>query len=198
MEVLNYDKKTLMHEYSECADLKALVARLERQAQLSGKVICSIRLNGMALSETDETRFAETQVSEIDQLELKLETTTKLVAETLISLRDSLQRLKDRSLSVADMVRQNPAGNAQIQFSHLMEQMRCLTEALSTLKFRARLNEDSIAVWSRAEGSTAKMIKELLQAFSAQDFILVGDILEYELHNLLEQWVEVIDYCDFD
>lgn len=198
MQTLRYNKNELSEHYAECKILKDLVTRLENNAQLEGKVVCSIRLNGMPLSEEDELRFAETLIDEIEDLEVQIESTNKLVAETLISLRDSLVKLQDRTLQVADLVRENPVGRAQIDFSSLMEQTRYLTEALATLKYRARLNQNTIPIWTSAETNTKKMIRELLTAFSTQDFVTVGDILEYELYSLLGQWVEVIDDCDFD
>ena len=69
--------------------------------------------------------------------------------------------------------------------------------ALSALKPRMLPVESSLTQWSAAEAKSRAMIRELLQAFERQDFVLVSDVLEYEMYNLMEAWLEVIDRCEF-
>lgn len=198
MEIIRFDKAQLSAKHADCKDFKELVKKLESKVRLDGKVICAITLNGMRLSESDEARFAGAILNEIDTLEIAIEGTQTLVAETLMTLRDTLTRLQARTVRIAELIRENPSGPAQFEFSGLMEQTQFFTEALAALKPRAKLVSESATLWANAETSTQSMIRELLQAFSRSDFVLVADVLEYELFNLLEQWIGVLDHCDFD
>lgn len=198
MEIIRFDRHQITAGHSECENFKDLIGKLETQVRSAGKVICTIVLNGIKLSEADEVRFADAKISEIESIEIAVEGTEALVSDTLVTLRDTLTRIQMRTVRIADLIRDNPTGPAQFEFAGLMEQTQFLTEALAALKPRARLLGESANLWAKAEKGTQAMIRELLQAFSRNDFVLVADVLEYELFNLLGQWIEVLDHCEFD
>lgn len=197
MEVRKWTRTELAEQYPNCGFLKDVVQSVEAEAKDVGKVVCTITLNGKKLNESDEIRFAATQVAAIDSLAVELEETQKLVADTLISLREGLVAMQNRSLRVADLVRVDPAGPAHQGFASLMEETRYLTEALQALRHRMVETDDQARLWKAAEGKSQSVIRELIKAFQVQDFVLVGDVLEYEMFNLMEAWVHVIDSCEF-
>ncbi len=197
MEVKSWTQEELLTQYPHCDLLKDVVHHLEEDAKNLGKVVCTITLNGRKLNEDDEIKFAGTSVTGIESLSVELEETRKLVADTLITLRDGLVAMQNRALSVADMVRVDPAGPAHQGFSSLMEEARYLTEALRALRHRMVETDQQARLWRAAEAKSQAVIRELIKAFQAQDFVLVGDVLEYEMFNLMESWIHVIDSCDF-
>lgn len=197
MEVMSWTQTELEEKFPGCRRLNEIVGAIEQRAEVEGKVVCRIIVNDMKFNEEDESRFGQTQISEIKKLSVELESTDKLVAETLISLKQGLAAIRDRSVEAADLIRENPTGRAQIEFSSVMEETNFLMEALSALKPRMLPVESALEQWASAEAKSRAMIQELLKAFEGQDFILVSDVLEYEMYNLMETWLEVIDRCEF-
>jgi hypothetical protein len=198
MEVISYSAEDISQNYPGCAEIQHLIKAIEKSAKLAGKVVCTVEVNGMLLTEDDEVRLGTASVKDVKSLKVSMEETQKLISDTIINLRAGLSGVRDRCVRVADLVRENPAGPAQFEFSGLMEQTKFLTDALGALKPRLINNSDFIQKWQTAERKNRQTIRELLQAFKTQDFTLVSDVLEYEMHNLMEVWIEVIDQCDFD
>ena len=198
MEVMSWTQSELEEKFPDCNRLNEIVVAIEQGAEVEGKVVCRVIVNDMKFNEEDETKFGQTSVTEIKNLSVELESADKLVAETLVSLKQGLAAIRDRSVNAADLIRENPTGKAQIEFSAVMEETNFLMEALSALKPRLIPAKGSLSQWATAEAKSRAMIRELLQAFERQDFILVSDVLEYEMYNLMETWLEVIDICEFN
>ena len=197
MEVVSWTQAEIEEKFPECNRLQDVVGAIERDAESVGKVVCRVIVNDMKFNEEDEKKFAQTSIKEVQKLSVELESTDRLVAETLISLEQGLTAVKEKSVQAADLIRENPMGKAQIEFSSVMEETNFLMEALTALKPRMHENTAALEKWSAAEAKSRAMIRELLQAFERQDFILVSDVLEYEMYNLMEAWLEVIDSCEF-
>lgn len=197
MEVIAWTRKDLESLFPEQKNLGQIVTAIEERAEDEGKVLCRITVNGMKFDESDENRFASTSLESVNELIVELEVTDKLVADTLVSLNQGLEAIRDRSVNLADAIRENPMGRAQVEFAGVMEQTNFLMEALGALKPRMVLSLESVESWAEAESKSSQMIKELLQAFERQDFILVSDVLEYEMYNLMEAWLNVIQKCEF-
>lgn len=198
MEVKAWTQEELKAQYPLCLIIQDLVKVIEGQAEEEGKVVCTIEVNGLSLSEGDEARFAQTKISEVESFKVSMEDTGRLVADTVISLREGLNGIKNRTVRVADMVRENPAGPAQFEFSGLMEQTKFLTDALGALKPRLRARPAYVQAWKLAENKNKITVNELLAAFKDHDFSLVSDVLEYEMYNLMQTWIDVLDQCEFD
>jgi len=198
MEIITLTRDQIVNQYPNCSSIEVLIKAIEINAAREGMVVCGIEVNGMVLSEDDERRLAASLITEIDTLSVTVEQTKQLVADTLVNLRSGLAGVRDRSLRVADLIRENPAGPAQHEFSGLMEQTKFITDALGALKPRLVRNPDSVKLWQTAEAENRRTILELLEAFKNSDFTLVSDVLEYEIHNLMSLWIRVLDECHFD
>lgn len=198
MEVISWTQTELEETFPECKKLEDVVGAIEQNAESEGKVVCRVIVNDMKFNEEDEIKFGQTLIKEVQKLSVELESTDKLVSETLISLKQGLGAIRDRSVQAADLIRENPMGKAQYEFSCVMEETNFLMEALTALKPRMVQKDQSVERWAAAEAKSRAMIRELLQAFERQDFILVSDVLEYEMYNLMEAWLEVIDICEFN
>lgn len=197
MEIISWSSEELQAAYPNCNAIQDLIKAIERSFRLEGKVVCTVEVNGMLLTEEDEARLGGANISEISNLKVSIEETGKLVSDTLINLRSGLEGIRSRCVRVADLVRKNPAGPAQFEFSGLMEQTKFLTDALGALKPRMLNRPEYIERWQNAEQKNRVTIRELLTAFKDSDFALVSDVLEYEMHNLMDAWIDVLDQCEF-
>jgi hypothetical protein len=198
MEIKEWTPQTIGEVFPNCVSLQDLFRAIEHQAKENGFVVCRFELNGLTLTEEDEIRFAQTPLEKIEVLRVSLAEPSQLVSDTLVTLKETLQNLRSRCLRVSDLIRENPAGRAQYEFSSLMEQTKFLTDALGALKPRLKRTDEAVTIWMTAETHNRATVQELMSAFKGGDFMLVADVLEYELHNLMELWAKALDHCKFD
>lgn len=197
METIKYSKVTFQSTFSVGQKLKDIVAQLEKMAEAQNKVVCRIRINGLLLSESDESRLASTDYKDIEELEVELESLNSLVISSIRSLTDFANALKKNSVESAERYREGHAQELNHHFAGIVGQVQCLAEALVALKPNLirtlNFNEVLAARWVAAEEHMMKTVKELILAFEGQDFVLVSDVLEYELHNSIANWLVILN-----
>jgi translation initiation factor 1 (eIF-1/SUI1) len=196
MEVIKILKQDLQDQYADCEQLQQIIVRLETQAESQGKVICMVKVNGLNLSTADEERLATTARDKIDEIEIQLSQSARLVDDSVKVLADFLQALSLRVQTAAEQFRNTTAPPTQHLFSEIVQSTHLLTDALLTLKpnllARAQDKTTYEQAWVAAEAHFMQTIRELAVAYQKQDFVLVSDVLEYELYNSIEKWREII------
>jgi hypothetical protein len=199
MEIKTWDKSEIQDQFSHCPTLKEIIGAVEKAAESLGRVVCSISINGSRLTEREEGVLAHTLREDIDVIEVAIEAPSQLVADTLVSLRVGMLQIRDRGIEISEEFRKGVFSSAQRGFCTVMEQTQYTMDALRALKPRLRVSSsDGAQTWQAAEQQSQAMIAELMQAYSDKDYVLVADVLEYELYNSMEAWIKALDTCDFD
>lgn len=196
METIRINKNEIRHSYSECRELKEIIKKLEVSAQTLGKVVCSVSVNGLKLSETDEFRFAATSVNDIEEIEVQLSKTDSVFINSVSALRDFLLVLKKRTLTAAEHYREHAITPEQHVFSEIVQLTQLLADSLLAIKPRfislAIDEKKQQDIWATVEAHFMQSVSELAAAYEKQDFVLVSDVLEYELQNSIDKWLEVV------
>lgn len=195
METIKFSRREIEVQFSECVVLKELISKLERDFLRAGKLICKIQINGLTLSEADEVKFQGTRISELDTVEVQVESSNTIVSETIVSLRDFIKNLKAEGQDLADLLREKRIEATRFQFTQLVNHIQDLTQAFLALRPNMKLGgEDRLVVdmWADAEKHLLKTLRELVVAYENQDFVLVSDILEYDLDNSLDNWQKLL------
>ncbi|NMA84922.1 MAG: hypothetical protein GX962_13795 [Epulopiscium sp.] len=104
------------------------------------------------------------------------------VRELLITAKDYLQRLQAGVSNIVDFLRQGEEGKALEQIPLIIEGLKWLCEALDGTK-----NYHSIDI---VQLNSA--LEEINVALENTDYILLGDVLEYELLPVLEEWFSIL------
>lgn len=195
MEILKFSKEDITRRFSSETAFRDMVSDFERSAEIEGMVICKIRVNGLDFSEKDEGRFARIRADEIENIEIEMEKTGRLVDDSLTGISDYISRLQKHSLEIAEKIRFEPGAEGHQQFSEVISGVQWLIEALQALRpnlLSARKDASLISEWQAAEQKTMKAVKELVEAYENQDFVLASDVLEYELTTALGGWSEIL------
>lgn len=179
----------------KCENLQQVVATMDTQVRKEGRVICAVFVNGNRLSEEDENQLASMGLNEIHSLEFETDDPQSLVRSTLdaqLSLMAEVERLGG---AAAASFRALDIGRGQGYLISLLDACRWLTDALVALK-GAQSFLDALAVdqkqWVAAEQKFHRLVADILFAVERQDYILLGDLLEYELANGLAGWRDLI------
>lgn len=195
MTTSSWDKLEIQKQFGECQSLKDLISRLEDEFQGRGEVICEIRVNGMVVHEKDESTFAQSAMEEIESLSIASERPGDLILSTLGSALDYVPRLHKACESTAELMRGSDSRLAQMNFTELLDGCQWLVDTVVYLRSAAdsvgNPIKDQLA-WRTAEGRFAIIVGDILAAFQKKDFVLVADLVEYDLFNHLEEWSNVI------
>jgi hypothetical protein len=190
-EVIRISSTELGGEFAFCKTLGEVVSELEKKVKAQGRVVCTISVNGMRLNETDEQRLAATSVAELKNIEFETEDPAELMRSTLHSQAQMAAEISRVSLLAAEAFRRldlNPAQNLLIS---LLDGCRWFTDGLVALKsapsglLKFPFDENQ---WSLAESEFRRVVSEILAAVERRDYVLIADLLEYDLGNSLDRW----------
>lgn len=191
---LEWNRTDIERDFPECQNVSEIIHRLENQAAIQGQVVCEIWINEMRILEDDEIQMGKCLTNEISQLAIVMSPTNSVVDGTLEAILDYLPRLQKGAESVSDQLRGVKEGFSYTVFLQVVEGSRWIVESLMRAGRVLPLHEwtDVQAKWKFAEKRLEEVVKDLLQAFEKRDFVLLADLLEYELTTIIQDWIGVI------
>ncbi len=195
MTTCTWDKNEVSNKFATCTTLKDVIVSIEQEFSLRGEVICEIRVNGMLLRDDDEARFAASRVDEISTLSIATENPQDLIMEALGSSQDYLQKVRNACVKTSELLRGTDQHRAQLSFLETVEGCQWLVDTIMSIRGASEGIGASLVDrngWLAAEQTFTKVVTDVLSAFQKHDYILVADILEYDLNNSLEIWHEVL------
>src|SRR5579871_547170 len=114
-------------------DLGALIQALEKEYLKKGQLICQFKLNGMVLTEADEHRLSQIQLSEVDIIEIESETPVALLFGLLSNWITELPVLMTNIDELAKEIKfKGVEGNLK-PFVDLIDSCQFLMESLQSL-----------------------------------------------------------------
>lgn len=192
----SWDKAKIQAAFAGCATLKDIISRLESDFVARGEVICEITVNGVLLNEGDETRLGGMQATEITDLAVRSNLPSNLINDAIRSAQVLIRDLEKSCLTTAERFRGTDQQEAQRSFHECLEGCQWLVDTLMHVRGAASGTKRPISQperWYEAEKLIARVIRELSEAYSGKDFVLVADLLEYEMTGALAVWQQAID-----
>lgn len=191
---IKFQKQELVDQFADCRTLGDVIARVESDCWRKGRVICQVKVNGMTLTEKDEAKLAAASVYELTELEFFAHQPNELLFETVSTLQELNPHLKNTGVEIAELLRSGRVRDGQRQLIHFFERCQNYSDGLSAVKKLILSQQDSPLheKWSRCEKEFAATIREILMAYEQQDAVLLSDLLEYELSNSLDKWLELV------
>lgn len=195
MTTSSWDNTQIIHQFAECTTLREIINRVESEFALKGEVICEIHVNGMMLSEEDEAKFAESPRAEIRDLTIRSNQPGLLIAQALDSAVAFIPQLSESCLKAAEAFRGHDLQAAQRSFNETLEGCTWLVETLTHIRGASSGVGRPIASadrWFEAEKTINRVVREVSAAYTEKDYVLVADLLEYEVTAALEIWIDAI------
>ena len=177
--------------FPQAKTLSEVIGELEATFQLKGEVICEIQVNGVAISEEDEVRLGATPVTEIESLIICSSEPARLIDQALASCKEFIPHVKQSCIRTSEKLRGTDVADAQSQFIETMEGCYWLVDTLRHVR-GASSNKSGLDQWTDYETKMASVVREVVVAFEAKDYVLVADLLEYELSEAVGAWETVL------
>lgn len=182
-------------QFAGCRNLREIIAKIELDFSNRGEVICEIRVNGVLLDESDEEKFAESSREEIHDLAVRANKPADLIFDAIRSAHAFIPDLEQSCLVTAELFRGADLGSAQKRFHETLEGCQWLVDTLMHVRGAASGINEPIGQperWYEAEKILSTAIRELSEAYSKNDYVLVADLLEYELTGALAIWKDAV------
>lgn len=181
--------------FPECRCLSEIIEKLERELFDQGEVICEIRVNDKALSENEEKQLGASSIEEIFSFEVMSQKTHELITQSIQSVLDWVPQVQSLAEQAAVCFRTGKDTEARKYFKEVLESCEWLTEALKLLMpefSKISGNANFVTQWDAVERIYFDAVQEMFDAYENKDFILVGDVLEFELSSALDKWLELL------
>lgn len=190
-----WNDQEITQQFSKCATLREVISELEDQFSSRGEVICEIRVNGILLSEDDELKFADSPREEIRDLAILSNRPADLILESLSSVDGFIPQLEEQTLRTADLFRGADLLKAQHSFTETLDGCKWLFDTIVHIRSAAHGIGDPIQQedkWFNAEKKIMGVVRDVSQAYSNGDLVLVADLLEYEMTSGFGLWREIL------
>ncbi len=183
--------------FADCDSLQDVIRKIETIYTEKGQVVCEVHVNGMLLSEKDESRFSLSKRSELNEITIVASEPQLLIRQALRSTIDFLPGFQEDCLVTSEALRAGDLDKGLRRFREVVENCQWLVETLKHVRGA------SVAVgrpidfneqWSMAEKKITESVREVLSAKERDDFVLIADLLEYEFSTVTESWLEVLTH----
>lgn len=185
----SWNRQELAANFPQAETFSQLVDAVSDRIEATGQVVCAVRVNGMNLTEEEETRFQETPVSEIESLNILSQTIQELLDQSLEGCAAYLERLLKAFEECARLFRTD-----DIQFAHsfhraCIEGSDYFVQLITHFKTVYQTHRGPLTPsWDELEMSLLQCLTRILDAYEKKDYILVADLLEYDLIDIFNGW----------
>lgn len=188
---------TLRDFYPETKILSEIFADIEKDVQSEKKVVCRFIVNDYELDEEAEKKFAEMSLSEIQTIEFWTDQVTHLIPDIVKNWKVALPELMTRCDEVATEIRYKGMDGHYLSIHRMVE--NCEFLVLSLVSMRQMIGEELIAEfmdWNAAQEQMQHLVKEAYEALEKKDFVLLADVLEFDLGHNLGQWLNFLNFVE--
>lgn len=186
-------------ERSGVADLAGLVGEIKAAKFEPGELIVSLTVDGERMDvHALETEGNPTPVSEINSVQIvTIKRPFEKAAELLRGMGEYLGRLSEGARGVADKFRVGSEEEANTHLGKALEGLGVFTELVETVKNLSRTDlsvipDEAGESLSAKEARLLKTLKDLEAAQTNRDWVLVADILEYDVAPLIAEWRKLL------
>jgi hypothetical protein len=191
MNRMSLTREDLQREFPPETTLGIVFSKMEKDLVSKGEIVCRFLVNGLTLTEEDEKKFSGFQMTEVEFLEVESETPKILLVEVLNNWVETLPGMIGKSDQLAGSIRLKGIENQMRDFVDLVDTCQFLVDSLMSLRTLCRdIAYVNGSQWKTHEELTARAIAEALNVFEKKDFVLLADIMEYDLGHCLQSWLD--------
>lgn len=195
MEIL-VDHERVEFEPSKARNLEEVIIKLMADKIQANNVITAVRLNGEFYSEKVPHDASKVPIRDIRTLEIETMSLEEVAWHFLIQSARQLDLLKENAKQVSELFRVADQSEANEQYAAFLESLRLFIQMLNEVQ--AILNLDFAPI-AYKDGTIETKVEALLNLIDRmhkvqeeEDWVMLADLLEYELVPLLEEWKSIL------
>lgn len=188
-------KKSHPATFRKCKNLGQLISAMEHEGEVDGLYIVSMALNGKRMDSDDEKLLDRLSLGEVSSLELEMKTSIEIVRDSMLQIIASLQETQKLAIQFCKEFRtENQVDIEKVKF--VLIQCRTVIENLEEIfqsHNRKKFNIKHLSLWLETEKELTNVLQCILQSRYSKDVRFVSDLIEFELTQSLDRWVEVLE-----
>ncbi|MBT5867422.1 MAG: hypothetical protein HOH38_01135 [Nitrospinaceae bacterium] len=147
-------------------------------------------LDGQEVSSTAQDSLM-TSTSSIALLELEVANLQDVLANNLVNVKEYLEKLIPGFQKAADLFRMESEQEANKYYLQILDGVDWFSQVIVTImqSWGEKLEGQSL---EERQKKQTEFMAQMLEANQNQDWVLMADILEYEMIPLYEDWREVL------
>jgi len=184
-------------EYRALEGLKTwgqLLAALEYGSGTERSVVTAVRFGGVDQPSFREPDLLGRELETAVPIDVETTPNRQLVAEAVETALNDIAPLLEAIQRTADAFRSHDVADAQSRLGEVVTTLQALTQ-LTAKVVQADLSPDNASASQHSSvllGRVSKCLDSLVVAATFEDWITVADILEYDIAELLLEWVAVL------
>jgi len=195
MEIL-IDRQSIEMETAGINNLEEVLVKIMDEHVKRGSAITTVKLNGAVYSEESPHDAVGVLISDIRTLEINTMGQEEIALHFLENGVGQLDLLIQGAEKVSELFRIADEAEANEHYARLLESLRLFLQVVVQVKETLHLNLSAIAfqndtVEQRFE-KLSEIMDEMIEVQEKEDWIMLADLLEYELAPLLEEWKSIV------
>ena len=195
MEILLDQQNTAIEE-SSVNNLEEILVKIMSEHIKPGQVITTVKLNGEVYSEEKPHDAARIPLSDIKTMEIDTTATDEIAWKFLDGGVNQVDMIIQGAQKISEHFRIADETEANKQYADFLEALRLFLRMVAEVKEILDLNLTTITF---KEGTAehrleklSEMMDQMLHVQEEEDWIMLADLLEYELIPLLEEWKSIL------
>ncbi len=180
---------------SSVSNMNELYEKLMVEFKTQGSFVTEIFLNGERLSEEDLQNKGDVPIKDIDKLELVIRTLQEITLNNINNAMDYLDKLIPGVNKASELFRTKNAEEANKFYVGCIDGLAWLQEVIDNVKIVLREELEKLDLGSSSIEDYQKQLlsltKEINDTQSKKDWVMLADLLEYELSPYLEEWKSI-------
>lgn len=178
------------------ANLEEVLVKVMEEEVVAGNIVTDVLVNETAFSEIYPHHAEDVTIDEVQRVELHTVSTSEMAAEVSKELHIVIKIMQDGSKGVAMRLRQGDTGEGMELLQDLLDVVRNFLGTISVLHQRFPL--ESTEAFEKTSVTLDSLLSEMCDVMGNQDWLLLADLLQYELAPACEEWSKIIDAFQAD
>ena len=189
--LINGKEKTVSCPGESLGDL---VIHIEKNDLAQGSVVRSIHIDGKEFS-PDEPATQKKPLSEIEILEIEISTLPDIINKNIENADAYLIRLIPGIEKSVELFRMGNEQEANKFFINIIDGIDWLSQVLDMVLAAKEISPDSVFNGKSIQDRRASLVdftQQMVDANKNQDWVLLADLLEYEILPYYQEWSDLL------
>lgn len=140
----------------------------------------------------DDPETLQKKPADINSFEIELANLKDLVATNLSNALGYLEKLIPGFQQASDLFRMGNEQEANKFYIQILDGMDWFSEVVNIVMGSQGKGSESEAILSKRQANLTNLMSQMLEANKNQDWVLLADILEYEMAPFYEEWQTIL------
>ncbi|KUJ96863.1 MAG: hypothetical protein PWR24_60 [Desulfonauticus sp.] len=184
------DGQKLDLEVKKFNNLEELLVKVMAEEPLKNRVITDVYVNDEAFSEIYPHQAEDIETEEIEKIEIKTVSVDKLAIDITRELYKVINLLLKGGKEVSELFRETNDFEALDMYQDFLQVLRDFMGMIGAI--RQELNLIAVPHLEENLEILSDLFTEILDVQKNEDWILLADLIEYELLPHLEEWKKIV------